>query len=249
MLKETEKRIIDQATADNYRFLFVEKSGNKKTGIISQTYTATCNCKHGSCPVKNCPFMDHGCYAENFMVNANWKRIPETGKNIDQLREAIEGSHKKTEVIRHNIAGDIAVEGTDQINKALLEKLTDIYNKNFKVAFSYTHCEVNDRNLSLVRAAAEKNFIINFSTQDIETAKKVTEAGCNAVIAVNTISNKVVKKDGLTIVQCPSTIDPEKHHCATCGLCWQKDRKVVVAFPVHGSRKNAAKKAGFLSDL
>ena len=248
MLKETEKINVDQATADDYRFLFVEKSGKRKTGIISQTYTATCNCKEGSCPGR-CPFANAGCYAKNFMVNANWKKIPETGKNIDQLREAIEGSKKKTEVIRHNIAGDIAVEGTDQINKALLEKLTDIYNKNFKVAFSYTHCEVNDRNLSLVKAAAEKNFIINFSIEDIEIAKKVTEAGCNAVIACNTISNKVVKKDGLTIVQCPSTIDPEKHHCATCGLCWQKDRKVIVAFPVHGAGKGKAKKAGFLTDL
>ena len=60
--------------------------------------------------------------------------------------------------------------------------------------------------------------------------------------------NRVVKKNNLTIVQCPATIDPEKH-CATCGLCWQKDRKVVVAFPVHGNGKKKAKEAGFLTDL
>lgn len=243
------EKMIDRATADDYRFLFVEKSGNAKTGIISQTYTATCNCKHGSCPVKNCKFKDHGCYAENFMVNANWKRIPLSGKNIEELREAIENSKKKTDYLRHNIAGDIAVEGTDDINKDLLEKLTDIYHKNFKAAYSYTHCRITDRNLSLVKAAAEKNFVINFSTETVEDAKKVIEAGCNAVIACSTISNKVVKKDGLTIVQCPATIDPEKNHCANCGLCWQKNRQVAVAFPVHGCRKNAAKKAGFLSDL
>jgi len=246
MLKDTEK-MIDQATSEDYRFLFVERSGNKKTGIMSQTYTATCNGRDGSCP--HCPFKDHGCYAENFMVNENWKKVPLSGKNIQQLREAIEGSKKKTDYLRHNIAGDLAVEGTSQINKALLEELTDIYSKNFKAAYSYTHCEINKRNLKLVKAAADKNFVINFSTENTETAKKVIQAGCNAVIACNTISNKVVKKDGLTIVQCPATIDPEKNHCSTCGLCWQKDRKVVVAFPVHGCRKNAAKKAGFLTDL
>ena len=225
---------------NDIKIKFVASSGNKKTGNISQTYTS-CN----SCP-NRCPFKNAGCYAKQGPVSWQWKKVEKTGCSPEELKNVVKNSKKVSEVIRHNVAGDIAIPGTDDINESLLNELCDAY-KDHK-AYSYTHCEVNERNLKLVKAAADKGFVINFSTEDIETAKKVLKAGCNAVIACNTISNRVVKKNDLTIVQCPATIDPEKH-CATCGLCWQKDRKVVVAFPVHGNGKKKAKEAGFLSDL
>ena len=94
----------------------------------------------------------------------------------------------------------------------------------------------------------QENFVINFSTENVKDAKKAMENGCNAVIACNTISDKVIVKNGIKIVQCPATYNKEKH-CQNCGLCWQKNREFAIAFPVHGNGKNKAKKAGFLTDL
>jgi len=241
---------LNQASVNDYRFKFVAISGNAKTGKLSQTYTAVKNDHCGSCPVTNCIFRKSKvCYAEcGFHTRIHWNNTAKSETNIFELEKQIAVAKKKTDTIRHNIAGDLAITGTNEINKTLLEKLTAIYKKYFKIAYSYTHCSVNDRNIDLVKNAMQDNFVINFSTESIETAKKCINSGVNAVIAVNTMSKPVVKINNVTVVQCPQSLNKD-HKCQNCGLCWQKNRKIVVAFPVHGSGQSKSKKTGMLIDL
>lgn len=224
---------------ENVKIWLVEKSGNTKTGIMSVTYTTD-----NTCP-ERCPLKNNGCYAKNFPCCMQWKKAYSKGVTPDQLKNVVENSNA-TEIIRHNVAGDIAKENTNEINESLVKNLVAAY-KGHK-AYTYTHCEINERNIKIVKEACENGFIINFSTENMEDLKKAMDAGCNAVIACNTISDRVIIKNGVKIVCCPNALNKENVHCANCGLCMKK-RDFAIAFPIHGNGKKKAQEAGFLSDL
>jgi hypothetical protein len=226
-------------TCENTKVWFIPQSGNTKTGIMSVTYTT-----ENTCPAR-CPFKKNGCYAENFPCCLQWKKTAQKGTKPENLKNIIKNS-VHSDVIRHNVAGDLAKNHSNNIDKSLVENLCKAY-KNLK-AYTYTHCSIIKKNIEIVKKAMQENFVINFSTENVKDAKKAMENGCNAVIACNSISDKVIVKNGIKIVQCPATYNKEKH-CQNCGLCWQKNRGFVIAFPVHGNGKNKAKKAGFLIDL
>ena len=240
---------LNQVTTNNYRFKFVEKSGNAKTGIISQTYTAMLGNMCGSCPHR-CPFASAGCYAKCGHVIMHWRRIAENGLTLEELENAIASASKRTKVLRHNIAGDMAISNdSNDLNQALVEKLSNIYNKYFETAYTYTHCTIdNPKNIEIVKAAAKKNFVINFSVEDIESAKKCIDAGVNCAMAVNTMSQNRIEKDGITFTRCPQSLNPD-FKCESCGMCWKKNKKNVVVFPVHSAAKQKAIDAGFLSNI
>lgn len=219
---------------------FIGSSKNAKTGDISQTYT-TCN----TCP-KRCPFKHNGCYAENFFVKINWNKTEKIGVAPEGLRAVIEQT-PHTNIIRHNVAGDIAVPGTDDIDENLVNTLCKAY-KGLK-AYTYTHTDINNQhNIEIVKKASDRGFIINFSTENVKDALRCRAAGVNAVIAVNTISDKMVVIDNTMFIQCPATYNKD-FTCKQCGMCWQKNRKHIIVFPVHGAGQGKAKKAGFLTDL
>ena len=217
---------------------YVAESGNTKTGKTAVTYTTP-----NSCP--DCPLKEKGCYAKNFPCCLQWKKAETKGVRPEELANVI-SNNVKSEVIRHNVAGDIAMPGTNDINESLVNNLVKAY-KVFKKAYTYTHCVISKRNIEIVKNAMKENFVINFSTQTIEDVKKCLAAGVNAVIAVHTMSAKTVKKDGIKLVQCPATYN-KNIHCVNCGLCAKK-RDYAIVFPVHGNGKNKAIKAGFLTDI
>lgn len=224
---------------NNVKIRFVGMSKNSKTGMISQTYT-TCN----TCPTR-CPFAKNGCYAKQGHVRFVWDKTDNVGVAPKDLKKVID-STPHTNIVRHNVAGDIAKEGTSDIDVKLVNELIKAYS-GLK-AYTYTHCAVTEKNLTIAKKAIEKGFVINFSTENLTLAKKAHEAGVPVVIACNTIHANTVRKDGLTIQRCPATLD-KGITCATCGKCWNKKRKSVIAFPVHGAGKKKAINAGFLADL
>ena len=218
---------------------FVPESGDKKTGKISVTYT-----ENSSCPAR-CPFKGHGCYAENFPCCLQWKKAPVKGVPANELKQVInETAH--TNVIRHNVAGDLGKNHSNNIDKDLLDSLISAYEG--LTAYTYTHTAINKHNIELVKAATEKGFVINFSTEKLSDVKKAMKAGCNAVIAVNTMENNVTVVDNVKIVKCPSTYK-DNVQCKNCGLCWLKNRQFAIAFPVHGNKKKAATQNANLIDL
>lgn len=242
------KKDLNNAAVANYRFKYVAVSDNAKTGKMSAVYTALKNNKCGSCPAR-CPFASAGCYAKNGPCNIHWEDTAKNSKTtIANLNETIKNGKKHKNVLRHNVAGDIAIKGTNDINKELVEKLTDIYSENFDVAYSYTHCEITDKNIEIVKAAAKKNFIVNFSTEKVSDCKKCIAAGVNCVIACNTMQPNTAIIDGVKIVKCPNATN-KNIKCVNCGLCYKKNRNFAIAFPVHGNQKEKAIKAGFLPEF
>lgn len=209
---------------------FIGTSTNKKTGCISQTYSSK-----NTCP-KRCPFKDKGCYAKYGNTNIHWSQMKNSCEPQD-LKTIIKNI-PHTNVIRHNVAGDIAKEGTSLIDTKLLDILIDAY-KGLK-AYTYTHCTVNKRNIEIVKKAITAGFIINFSVEDIKTAKKCYENNVPCIMAVNSMTKHTVKKEGLTFIQCPETYNKDIH-CKNCGLCYKKNRKSIICFPAHGRGKNKIK--------
>lgn len=235
------------ASVNNYRFKYVAVSDNAKTGKMSAVYTATCESKTGSCPIR-CPFANAGCYAKNGPCNIHWENTVKSETSIYNLNETIKNGKKHKKILRHNVAGDMAISGSNELNQALVEKLSTIYNDNFEVAYTYTHCSVNQRNIDIVKAATKNNFVINFSTEKVSDCKKCLAAGVNCVIACNTMQPNTVVIDGVKIVKCPNATN-KNIKCVNCGLCYQKNRNFAVAFPVHGNQKEKAIKAGFLPEF
>lgn len=222
---------------------FVSNSKNIKTGAISQTYTSS-----NTCPAR-CPFRNNGCYAKTGPCAIHWHKVDKgEGVNVvtpNDLKKVLE-TNPCTPVIRHNVAGDIAKEGTSDIDEKLVQTLMQAYKGH--VVYTYTHCTTNERNLEIAREARKAGFIINFSVEKQDKAKICHEAGVNCVMAVESMSKKKRVIDGITYEQCPATIY-ENVQCVNCGKCWKKNRKTVITFPVHGVGKNKAKKAGFLEKL
>ena len=233
----------------NYRFKYVAVSDNAKTGKMSAVYTALKDNKTGSCPIR-CPFACAGWNAKNGPCNIHWEDTAKNSKTtIANLNETIKNGKKHKNILRHNVAGDMAIPGSNDLNESLVQELSNIYNDNFDIAYTYTHCTVdNPKNIEIAKAAAKKNFIVNFSTEKISDCKKCIAAAVNCVIACNTMQPSTAIIDGVKIVKCPNATN-KNIKCVNCGLCYKKSRDFAIAFPVHGNQKEKAIKAGFLPEF
>ena len=221
------------------KMLYIPHSQNKKTGNISQTYSA-CN----TCPV-SCPFKGHGCYGENFTTKIHWKKANCTEKTLaDSMAEK---GHSK--VVRHNVAGDMCKPGTSELDTALIRNLIKAWKAMKVTAYTYTHADKVPMNFQLIHKAAEQGFVINMSCETLGQVIECRENHVPAVLAVYewTAKDKVTRRiDGITFRRCPATYD-KNMTCRDCGKCWKKNRKEVIVFPVHGNGKK--KTRGFLMDL
>lgn len=233
--------------------LIIPHSSNAKTGDIIQSYSS-----RNTCP-NRCPFKGNGCYADNFHVSMAWDRAenPLDNRYVGSKRElylallSATADHARkglsTVLFRHNMAGDIAHDDSNMINREVLETLTDACNDvsetigvNLK-GYTYTHCSINLQNAKAVREATSKGFTVNFSC---ETVKEVIEAktlDCDAVItSVNPEETvKTLKQNGFNSLQCLS--QTKGISCKDCGLC-ARHRDLVIVFAVHGSNAKKARK-------
>lgn len=209
------------------KIILIARSRNAKTGAISQTYTT-----NNTCPTR-CPFKHSGCYVENFTTKMAWDKAEKVGVTPKELAKLVK--EFSTSIIRHNVGGDIAMEGTSDIDEKLVTDLCEAYKG--KKAYTYTHCTVNARNIAIAKEAISKGFVINSSVETLSQAKRCHEYGVPCVLACAGMSKPHIKKEGLTLMRCPATIDKEMT-CAKCGKCLKKDRKSIITFPAHGARKN-----------
>lgn len=137
--------------------ILLPESQNTKTGNIIQSYSSP-----SSCPV-SCPFKESRCYAKNTHTAKVWERADdESDKRFigcqDDLADALTGAlwldkGDRDEVLfRHNIAGDMAIVGTDKFDLATyLSMVSAIMTANYHLkvagsskhikAFTYTHCD------------------------------------------------------------------------------------------------------------
>lgn len=233
------------------KIILFPSSSNKKTGDIIQSYSS-----RATCPEK-CPLKAEGCYADGYRTRKLWDRCdnPEDPRYVatyDQLRLAlleatiqhIKGSPNV--LFRHNVAGDVAIEGTSVIDVSRVNTLTDAIkyvNTLFPdslTGYTYTHCEISEYAAGIIHEAASNGFLINASCETVSEVMQAKALGINTVItSVNPEeTKKALKASGIVGVQCPAQTHADRN-CEECRLC-ARDRKATIIFEVHG---NTAKKA------
>ena len=238
------------------KMILIPTSSNKKTGDIMQSYSS-----RSTCPT-SCAFRNNGCYAEGTHTKMVWNRC----EDKQDKRYVINGEHLKLGLLegafnklrknptrdsilfRHNVAGDIAVEGTSLIDVNILNTISVAIEEANKIVgeiikgYTYTHCTIDLNASDIIHEASKRGFLINASCETAEEARHAKALGINAVIAsVNPKeTERELKAMGLYGAQCPAQIK-EGMDCNRCQLC-AKNRKVVIIFGVHGnSSKKAAK--------
>lgn len=238
------------------KIILFPRSSNAKTGNIIQSYSS-----RATCPEK-CPLKAGGCYAEGYRTRKLWDRCdnpedPRYVANYDQLRLAlleatiqhIKGSPKKNPVLfRHNVAGDVAIEGTSVIDINRVNILADAVkyvNTLFPdslIGYTYTHCEISEYAAGIIHEVASNGFLINASCETVSEVMQAKALGINTVItSVNPEeTKKALKASGIVGVQCPAQTHADRT-CEECRLC-ARDRKTTVIFSIHGeTAKKAAK--------
>ena len=229
---------------DSMTFQFVKKSSNTKLGTIPQTSNS-----RKTCP-KNCIFRKDnggGCYAEaGYYTKLNWNHLDNKtrGGSFENLINSIK-SLKDGQLWRHTVQGDFPGYQEKYIDSDYIKAVTTANtNKN---GYGYTHYPLNSHNLELLKESTEKNFIINISTEQDQTALKAIKNGLNSVIVLKSTETrkKFKTKNGLKVIVCPQQLDETKTiTCADCKIC-SKDRDFAVGFIAHG---NQAKKIDVILD-
>lgn len=244
------------------KMILLPTSSNEKTGNIIQSYSAK-----STCP-ECCKFKNNGCYADGYHTRRVWNRCEnKTDKryvyNAEHLQiglisavfEKLAKNPSTTVLFRHNVAGDMAIEGTSIIDVNRVESISGAIEGVNKIAggklqgYTYTHCVIDLNASDVIHDAASKGFLINASCETVQEVKHAKALGINSVIASvdpqETI--KELKDNGLHGVQCPAQTK-DGVSCDTCRLC-ARDRKAVVIFGVHGTASKKAAKVIMLKRL
>jgi hypothetical protein len=211
------------------------KSTNPKTGKMPVTTTA-----RASCPPA-CPFMGNGCYAENYPLRGHWDKVSD-GSRGDEWPEFLAKIAALPDGIwRHNQAGDLPGEG-NAIDAAMLSELVTA--NNGRMGFTYTHKPMTiSANRDAVADANARGFRVNLSANSLDHADELAGLDIGPVVVVLDAQegerHDTVTPEGRRVVTCPATYRDDVT-CSSCKLC-ARDRKSIVAFPVHGNGKAKAK--------
>lgn len=215
------------------------KSSNEKTGPIPVSTSSFKQCSDV------CPFKRNGCYADSGPLAIHWRKVTEGERGLEwtDFIATIQALPEK-QLWRHNQAGDLAGIG-DTINAKALHQLAQA-NKG-KRGFTYTHKPVlgdtktAQSNRASVANANCDGFTVNLSGNNAVHADKLAELGIAPVVCVvpsDTKSNMTTPA-GRKIVICPAT-QKDGVSCATCRLCSNAKRSVIIGFPSHGTSKKKA---------
>lgn len=212
------------------------KSSNAKTGPIPVSTTSS-----DTCPTI-CPLKDNGCYASaGGPLRVHWAKVDsgDRGMPWDAFCEAVEAFPEGT-LWRHNQAGDLPHKN-GVIDKKLVTQLA-VANMERR-GFTYTHHDMSvNKNLRMAWLCNELGFTVNLSANNLEHADRlaITKLPVVVVLPIDQLEN-LKTPAGRQVVVCPAVVRDDTT-CATCQLCYQRDRSSIVGFPSHGSGKKKAEK-------
>lgn len=230
---------------------FTKKSSNSKTGPIPVTMT-----EQKSCP-SNCPFKeDKLCYPYYSPLGFMWESLDNNGFypgvkirrtspiSWTELCEKI-SLLSKNQIWRHNTAGDLP--GKDnEIDLKKLQQLINANNKSQAKGFTYTHKPVGYSGQELINATAiyaanRSGFTVNLSANNLEDADRLADLKIAPVVVVvpSNSPNKMKTPAGRNVIACPA--ENKDITCSKCKLC-TKDRKAIIAFKSHGTKKSIVNK-------
>lgn len=210
----------------NVKMLYVGASGDRKTGPVSAVYTDP-----STCPTR-CPFKGNGCYASYGPCRLAWSRAsvkPEELATVVRQKGVLD-------IVRVNIAGDLAKPGADDIDEELVQLFIKTFCGDGITVYTYTHCAPSARNKAIVRQAISQGFTISFSCEDKETALALHAEGLPAVLATAEEC-----EGGPVWFHCKGGTDGVT--CRTCKVCMKANRRVIPVFQLHGPGKKKAAKA------
>ncbi len=213
------------------KFQFTAKSRNPKTGPIAVTTSEQKTCP-SACPLKNA-----GCYADGGPLAIVWRRVSETGMNLDELCKGI-AKVKPGAIWRHNQAGDLAHKN-QLIDRRALSAIVKA--NTGRRGFTYTHHKMGKQNRDAVARANRDGFTINLSANNPAHADELAAHGIAPVVTVLPVdaSENSLTPGGRKITICPAITGKAKN-CAECKLCAVVGRKTIIGFPAHGMRKRVA---------
>ncbi len=231
--------------------LFKKDADNRKTGHIACSYTVRSTCPD-ACSLKN-----NGCYADGYPVAFHWDSIGKPnkkGKLSDNHYEWDDfclqvAALPKGKMFRHNVAGDLP-GNNNSIDRVKLDKLV---NASSRIrAFTFTHKPVGmgvddspaqqltrANNSMAIKSANENGFTINLSADSLEEADRLAKLKIGPVVTVVGMDAPKHMKtpEGRHVVVCINE-DNKDITCEHCGLCAKSDRKAIIAFRAHGSKKH-----------
>ena len=208
-------------------------SGNRKVGPIKVTTS-----DKESCP-SECGIADE-CYASGGPLAIHWNKVGEgqRGDNWDGFVKRV-ARFRKRELWRHNQAGDLPPNADGKLDADKCEALADA--ASHTDGWTYTHYDPTDaHNNSVIKGMNEVGgLVVNLSADTMEQADTYHELGIAPVTVVLSedapnMGNKT--PNGLPIVVCPAQTQDEMS-CNICELCQKRDRKSIVGFKAHGSRR------------
>lgn len=209
------------------------KSSNGKTGPIPVSTSSS-----DTCP-RSCGQFET-CYAKSGPLAIHWSATSKGSRGTDWTTfcQSI-AALPDGQLWRHNQAGDLP--GTDgKIDGIKLKALVDA-NRGRK-GFTYTHKPMTAANARLVKYANGKGFTVNLSADTLTQVDtlKALNVGPVVVVLPWDQTNNVKTAAGHIVVVCPAT-QRDNVTCASCQLCAWSERKVMIGFPAHGSKKKQVK--------
>jgi len=216
--------------------LFVEKSGNAKTGPIAVSYAP-----RSSCP-PSCAFFKNGCYAEVGHTLPPWKRAQAGEEAWARFLGKVQGLPRGA-MFRYGVAGDLPGTG-EAVNLGMLRGLIDA--ARGLTAWAYSH-KRSPAALRAIQRANRDGLTINLSGNNLADADALAATGAGPVVVVLPKDAEKVTRTpaGRTVVTCPASYR-DGVACMTCGggtpLCARRDRTYIVGFPAHGVRTPTADK-------
>jgi hypothetical protein len=236
---------------------FMRVSENKKTGPIPTSMT-----EQSSCP-DACPWKEGKlCYPFFSPLGFQWESLTNGGYYGTQT---FRSSHPiswddfcskiselpRYQLWRHNTAGDLPGAG-DEIDTQALQQLINANRKARAFGFTYTHKPVTSspkvsewlalRNARAVYACNQSGFTVNVSADSLCEADELYDLAIGPVVVVveTDAPRRQVTPKGRIVVVCPA--EEKGIQCDRCRLCANNDRKAIIAFRAHGTRRNKVNK-------
>jgi len=202
-------------------------SSNAKTGPIPVSTSSACTCSDA------CPFKANGCYADSGPLKLHWSKVTSGQRGFDwSAFLAKVRTFPSGQLWRHNQAGDLPGVG-DKVDAKALRELVDA--NVGKRGFTYTHKPLTDSNLSAIRSANERGFIVNLSANSVSHADQLAKTGLPVAAVVPADSaDRFTTPEGNRVVVCPAQ-RVDSLSCDKCRLCAKGNRGFIVGFKPHGT--------------
>ena len=208
-------------------------SGNKKTGPIPVSTTSKVSCPI-TCGVRE------ACYAMTGPLALHWEKVSTTERGYDLERFIGElDTLPRGQVWRHNQAGDLDHRG-GRIVLASIVKLVKVNMRRKLRGFTYTHHELTEHNVYCIKFANNHGFTVNVSTDNVaESVVTYKKHKLPTVTLLPMDAPNVQTVEGVKIVACPAE-KTKRVTCSNCTMCMARDRRYIIGFRAHGTRKSTA---------